>query len=171
MLQSGRELGFRRLKFFHFRVLLMPLNNAVQKRSGAAAVELAVSLPVLVLLLFGTIESCTMIFLQQSLEIAAYEGARVAILPKVSETDVRATINQILATRRVRDANVSLTVLRHSDTGGGWENQAFPNYQEAPYGSYIRVDVAAPCRSNAVFNLQFFGERQLTGSVAFMKEF
>jgi Flp pilus assembly protein TadG len=149
----------------------MPLNNALQKRSGAAAVELAVSLPVLVLLLFGTIESCTMIFLQQSLEIAAYEGARVAILPKVSETDIRATVDQILATRRVRDANVTINLLQYSDSGGSWENVDFPNHQDAPYGTFIRVDVSAPCRSNAVFNLQFFGERQLTGSVAFMKEF
>lgn len=151
----------------------MPCNNAIkkQRRSGAAAVELALSLPVLLLLLFGTIESCTMIFLQQSLEIAAYEGARVAILPKVNATDVQATVNEILTTRRVRDATVRISLLQYSESGGEWENLDFPNHQDAPYGTFIRLDVAAPCRSNAVFNLQFFGERQLTGSVAFMKEF
>ena len=52
-----------------------------QNKQGAAAVEFAIVLPVFVLILLGSIETCTMIFLQQSLEMAAYEGARVAIVP------------------------------------------------------------------------------------------
>ena len=44
-------------------------------------VELAICLPVLILLLFGTIEACAIIYLNQSLKIAAYEGARVSLIP------------------------------------------------------------------------------------------
>lgn len=147
------------------------LSRSKRKRSGAAAVELAVSLPVLVLLLLGTIESCTMIFLQQSLEIAAYEAARVAILPKVQTSDVEATVNQILAARRVNGARVTMSLLQSSGQAGNWVTVNQPNFQEAPYGTFIKIDVAAPCSSNAVFNLQFYGNRELTGSAAFMKEF
>ncbi len=50
-------------------------------RDGVAATELAVCMPVIVLVVLATIESCAMIFLQQSLSIAAYEGARVALAP------------------------------------------------------------------------------------------
>lgn len=151
----------------------MPQNQANSKRirRGAAAVELAVSLPVLVLLLFGTIESCTMIFLQQSLEIAAYESARVAILPKVSASDVEATANGILDTRRVHGGKVTIKLVQYSEEQGGWVSVDVPSFQDAPYGTFIKVEVAAPCNSNAVFNLQFFGNKELTGSAAFMKEF
>jgi len=43
-----------------------------QNKRGAAVVEFAILLPVFVLILFGSIEACSMIFLQQSLEMAAY---------------------------------------------------------------------------------------------------
>lgn len=151
----------------------MPSNHAryQRKQKGAAAVELAVSLPVLALLLFGTIEACTMIFLQQSLEIAAYEGARVAILPKVQLSDVEATVNEILAGRRVNGASVTMSLLQYSDREGKWVTVNQPNFQEAAYGTFIKVDVAASCSRNAVFNLRFFGKQEITGSAAFMKEF
>ncbi len=142
-----------------------------RKQKGAAAVELAVSLPVLALLLFGTIEACTMIFLQQSLEIAAYEGARVAILPKVQLSDVEATVNEILTGRRVNGGRVTITLLQYSDQEGKWVNVNQPNFQEVAYGTFIKVDVAAMCSRNAVFNLRFFGNQEMTGSAAFMKEF
>ena len=53
-------------------------------RSGVAAVEFAVCLPVLVVLILGSIECCSMIFLRQSLAIVAYEGLRVAVKPETS---------------------------------------------------------------------------------------
>jgi len=48
-------------------------------RRAVAASELAVCLPILVLLVLAMIESCTMIFLKQSLTVSAYEGIRKAI--------------------------------------------------------------------------------------------
>ena len=57
-------------------------------RGGAAVVELAVVLPVFVVILLGTIETCKMIFIQQSLEIAAYEAVRVAIVPETDFEDI-----------------------------------------------------------------------------------
>ncbi len=45
-----------------------------RRRRGVAATEFAVCLPIIVLLVLGTIEACSLIFLKQTLAIA--EGAQ-----------------------------------------------------------------------------------------------
>ncbi len=47
-------------------------------RAGAALAELAVSLPFLLAMAFGTIEATNAVFVQRSLVAAAYEGGNVA---------------------------------------------------------------------------------------------
>jgi Flp pilus assembly protein TadG len=127
-----------------------------RRHRGTAVVELGAILPVFVLLLLGTIETCNMIFLQQSLKIAAYEGARITIVPATDLTDVENAVSGLLAARRVNGATVSITP---------------SNFQNAPYGSFIRVDVTASCNSNTTFALRFYGSKALTGTVEMMKEF
>lgn len=104
----------------------------------------------------GTIETCTMIFLRQSLHIAAYEGARVAIVPDSKSSDVRNAATRLLEMRRINDASI----------------EVFPDdIENAPYGSFIRVEISAPCSSNSVLPLQFYGGRAVIGTVEMMKEF
>ena len=53
-------------------------NHAVAprvNRRAVATVELAVCLPVLALLVLGSIEAASFIFLKQTLQVAAYEGS------------------------------------------------------------------------------------------------
>ena len=126
------------------------------KRNGAAVVEFAVVLPVFVTLLLGTIETCNMIFLRQSLEIAAYESARAAIVPGSDDFDINLATTEILTARRIKNGTVTVTPA---------------NFQNAAYGSFIRVNVSAPCNSNSVFALRFYGSKTLTGTVEMMKEF
>jgi len=126
------------------------------QRNGGAIVEFAVLLPVLFLILMGTIETCTMIFMQQSLHIAAYEGARVAIVPDSDADDVRSAAIRLLDIRRIKDAVITVTP---------------DNIASAPYGSFIRVEISAPCSSNSVLALQFYSGRTLRGTVEMMKEF
>lgn len=126
------------------------------RRSGAATVEFAVILPVLVVIMMGTIETCTMIFLRQSLQIAAYEGARVAIVPNSEADDVRNAATRLLDLRRVKDASI----------------EVFPaDIENAPYGSFIRVEITSPCSSNSFLPLRFYGARTIKGTVEMMKEF
>jgi len=127
-----------------------------RNRGGAAVVELAIVLPVFVVILLGTIETCRMIFLQQSLEIAAYEALRVAIVPETDFADIEAAANALLTARRVNGAVISITPL---------------DFQNATYGSFLRVNVSAPCNSNASAPLSFYGSKTLTGTVEMMKEF
>ena len=63
-------------------------HNGVRRRSrrAVAAAEFAVCLPILVLLVFGSIEASSFIFLKQALSVAAYEGAREAALSNSTAT-------------------------------------------------------------------------------------
>ena len=97
-----------------------------------------------------------MIFLQQSLKIAAYESARAAIVPGSDDFDINLATTEILTARRIKNGTVTVTPA---------------NFQNAAYGSFIRVDVSAPCNSNSVFALRFYGSKILTGTVEMMKEF
>jgi len=74
-----------------------------------AAVEAAVSLPLLVLLVFGSIELANFIFLTQTLSFASYEGAREAVRPGATVADVNDRVGQIMHARGILDYAVSIT--------------------------------------------------------------
>ena len=78
--------------------------NRSSTRRGVAAAELAVCLPVVVLLVVATIESCSALFLKQSLTVAAYEGVRTAIEKGSTTANVQTACDQILADRRIQGA-------------------------------------------------------------------
>jgi Flp pilus assembly protein TadG len=127
-----------------------------RRRSGIAAAEFAVCLPVLLVIVFGSIEACTMIFFKQSLTVAAYEGVRVAVKHNATNTDVGAAGNQILSDRKVKDGTI-VTIPADIST--------------APVGSYITVRVTAPCNSNSALRGWFFNNYSLHGDATMMKEF
>ncbi len=81
-----------------------------QSRRAAAVVELAVCLPLLFTIIFGSIEACNVIFLKQAVTAAAYEGALVAMRPHVEETEVLDRINDILSSRQITGATITLDV-------------------------------------------------------------
>lgn len=78
-------------------------------RSGTAAVECAVCLPVLLLFVLGLVEACTVIFLKQSLTTAAYEGAQTGLRRGATAADVRAVAERVLTDRRVTGGGVSVS--------------------------------------------------------------
>src|SRR5829696_4259926 len=83
--------------------------DASSTRRGVAAAELAVCLPIVVLLVIATIESCSALFLKQSLTASAYEGVRAAIKKGATTASVQTACNQILADRRITGTQVTLT--------------------------------------------------------------
>src|SRR5262245_37575965 len=118
-----------------------------RKRRGVAATEFAVCLPIVVLLVIGTIEACSMIFLKQSLAIAAYEGARTAIIPGATKTTVEAAVNQVLADRKVKGASVSVKPTDIASLNPG---------------DYVDVTVTAPCNTNSVVRNKFYRGKTLS---------
>jgi Flp pilus assembly protein TadG len=78
-------------------------------RSAVAAVEAAVTLPLLVLLVFGSIEIANSIFLAQTLSFASYEGAREAARPGATAAQVNDRVAEIMHARGIQNYNVSIT--------------------------------------------------------------
>ena len=82
----------------------------LKKQNGASAVEFAIILPLLLLLVFGIVEFGVMFFDKAMITNAAREGARNGILsqnPRVSRTDIEAVVN-----RCVRQTTTSTTADR-----------------------------------------------------------
>lgn len=129
--------------------------NCKRSRSGVAAAELAVCLPIIVLLVIATIEACSMVFLKQSLTISAYEGVRTAILPNATDAQVIATCNQILADRRIEGGVVTI---KPTSIAG------------LRAGDYVDVTVTAPCNSNTVVPNTFYRGRTLSATASMMIE-
>ena len=80
-----------------------------EKSFGAVAAEVAVCLPVLFLLLFGCLELARANMLLHATESAAYEGARVGIIPGAQQASVEEAVDFILTT--VGASNFSVEIL------------------------------------------------------------
>ena len=132
------------------------LHHRSASREGVAAAEFAVCLPVIVLLVLAMLESCTMIFLQQSLTVTAYEGVRTALEERAVSADVQSTCRQILADRRIQGGTVTINP---------------PNFEALPPGEYIEVTVSALTDLNSIIRGSFFSGKTLTATATMMKEF
>jgi hypothetical protein len=124
-------------------------------RTGVAATELAVCMPVIVLIVLASMEACAMIFLQQSLSVAAYEGARVGLSPGAEAGDVTSQCQQILDDREVKGASIVVTP------------SSIPSAAE---GTWIAVETKAPFAKNSLVGGWLFSGRTLTAVVQMMKE-
>ncbi|MFO0977008.1 MAG: TadE family protein [Planctomycetaceae bacterium] len=136
--------------------LQTPQNSRQRNRSGAAIVEFALVVPLLLVIVMGTIEASTMIYLKQTLHIAAYEAARTALVPKTTVSMVETTARRILDDRRVRDTTITVTP---------------NNFPSAAPSSWITVKVDAPSNSNFAVPLLFFRNKTISGSCTMMKEY
>ena len=135
---------------------LLKSRNLRIKRSGVAAAEFAVCLPVIVLIVLATIEACTMVFLKQSLSIAAYEGARKGLAQNATNAIVVSAAEDVLSQRRVNGGTVAISP---------------GNLTGIQPGNYYTVTVSAPAAGNSVIPISFYRGRTLTGSATLMKEF
>jgi len=125
------------------------------KHRGIAAVEFAVCLPAVLLLFVGSIECASMVFLRQTLSVSAYEGARKAIQFDSTNGDVIANSNNILTSRQVDGASITLNPT---------------DVSAVPTGTQIGVTVSAPCSSNSVLPLKFFNDYSITVTTTMVKE-
>ena len=79
------------------------------RRRATAAVELAVVMPFLLLMLFGIVEFGWIFTIRQGLVTAAREGARTAALPGATETDVASRISEFMTNLGVTGYTYTLT--------------------------------------------------------------
>ncbi len=78
------------------------------RRKGATSVEFALTAPVLFLLLFGAYELSRANLIRHTAEAAAYEGARVGIVPGATSAEIETAANNVLATIGMKNATVSV---------------------------------------------------------------
>lgn len=124
-------------------------------RRAAAAAELAICLPLIVMLVLASIEACTMIFLDHGLTIASYEGVRVAINFDGTNAAARARANEIISQREIRGSTVTISP---------------GDVSTVPRGQPVAVTVSAPCNSNAIIPPWFYGGRTLSVKTTMVKE-
>jgi Flp pilus assembly protein TadG len=89
---------------------------------GASAVEFALLSPLLMLILFGTIEFGMVMYSREVLTNASREGARAGIIqqtPKPTQGQIEAVVTNYLTNTGINPANVTVSV-----TGAGG---VFPN--------------------------------------------
>jgi Flp pilus assembly protein TadG len=125
------------------------------KRRGVAAVELAICLPMVVMLVLGSIEACSMIFINQSLCVAGYEGMRIAVRKGGTSAEAIAGCNELLSARGVQAATVSLSPTNVSGLSSG---------------TLMTITVTAPCGDNSILPSRFFRGRTLTATCTMVKE-
>jgi Flp pilus assembly protein TadG len=82
----------------------MPL----EVRRGVAVTELAVCLPMLVLVVFGSIQACNLIYLKHGCVSAAYEGSLELAKGNASNSSVSSRAQQVLDARGIRSSQIRL---------------------------------------------------------------
>lgn len=119
-----------------------------------AVTELAISLPVVLIVAMGTMEACTMIRLRQKLKIIAYEGARVGVLPEARTANVEYQC-QLLS----QDQSLALVDVA--------TEPADPTTLAS--GDWFRVEATAPLNANSLTGTWMSSAFSLTESVSIEK--
>lgn len=123
------------------------------QHDGAAVVEVALTLPLLVLVALATLDTCQVLYLKQSAKIAAYEGARISLIAGATPEDVELQCEEILDARFVEGYQIDV-----------------PPLQGLVYGEKFKVSVSVPADHNSLVSSWFYRGRVFTEQVVVMVE-
>lgn len=129
------------------------LNISAPRRRGAVVVEFAVILPVLLLVFLSFLEVSRVLLLQHSIDTAAYEGARNAMVPGASADEAIIAAEKLCEIARLRGYHVEVQP---------------PVLDEST--SFITVKVTLPVNQNITAGSLYFKAKQLESSVTLMCE-
>ncbi len=124
-------------------------------RVGTAAVELALCMPIMVVVVFGTIESCNSIFLKQTATSAAYEAAKICTGTGGTEFAARLRVEEILASTEI---------------SGGVLTFDPPTSEDWVRGTLISTTVAIPTSNNLGGINMFYDGHILSGRITMVKQ-
>lgn len=119
--------------------------HAGARRRGAALVEFAIVLPLLILLLLGIMEFGILMLHQLNLEQAAREGSRLAAVRNAT-TDILTRIDNSAATLSNKQ-EMQVTLTYSTDNGASFPytlGDASASENNAPPGSLIKVAIDCP---------------------------
>ncbi len=98
----------------------MKLEKRLRSELGASAVEFALLLPLLMMVLFGIIEFGFALYQQAVLTNASREGSRLGIVqavPAITTAQINAAIDNYLTPAGINPANVTRTIVAGGGTG------------------------------------------------------
>jgi Flp pilus assembly protein TadG len=104
-------------------------------RRGLAVSELAICLPILVLIVFGSLQMCNVIYLKHALVTAAYEGSLEMAKSTTTNDNVTARIQQVLEARRINNAEIEILPVG-------------TNVAATPHGATLTIHLTANTASN-----------------------
>ncbi len=131
------------------------MGTGEQARRGAAVVEFAICLPIILFIVLASIEAASLMFLRQALVQSAYEGAKVAIRNGGTNADATAAVNAVAAGRRINSLNVTFTP---------------SDISSVTPGETIRVDITAPGDANSFIPFGPFKGKTITAQAVMVKE-
>jgi TadE-like protein len=124
-------------------------------RRGAALIELAVSLPVVTLLVFCSLSGANMIFLRNAACQASYEGVKASVNVRGSKAEGIKHAEQVLAGRNIKNATFKFN----------------PNLPEnAARGKPVSLTITIPAQGNTIFAFGPFKDRDVTVEAVMVKE-
>lgn len=132
-----------------------PARRSSRHRTGAAAVELAVCLPVIVVLVFGALEGANVMFCRQAMVQAAYESCKHASRPDGTTSQADTLAREVLRARRINSANIAITP---------------GNVATAAPGQEVRVQITVSTNQRTFTGLGLFSGRTIDVSATMQKE-
>lgn len=124
-------------------------------RRAAAAVELAVCLPVIIILVFGAIEGANILFCRQALVEAAYEASKHASRADGTTAHANTLATDILKARRVNNATITITPA---------------NVALAKPGQEVSVNIKVSAKERTYTNLGLFDKRTIEVTATMQKD-
>ncbi len=115
---------------------------------------MAVTLPLLITLVFGSMEMANAVFLRQSLNMAAYEAAKVITRPGTNEALARTRCQEVLTIRKVDTYTLTFTPTVTTAT---------------PRGTQVTITLSAPATNLSYGPLQFMSGKSMTSTVVMVR--
>lgn len=132
------------------------IHRGSRRRRGLELIEVALILPLPLILVFGTIEYGWIFFKMQELNNAARDGARVAVLPDSTAGDVTTRVDELMTAAQITGYT---TTVDPADPAA------------ADTGDIVTVTVTAPYGENEILGIDLFPQPEnLTASAAMAKE-
>lgn len=129
-----------------------------RQRDGVATTECAFALPLIIVFTLFTIDICSVIFLKETVTIAAYEGARVGIQRGGTDASVKFRVQEFLDARGITYNENN--VVTHGNT----------SFDDADEMEHVLTQVRVPANGNLPFGW-FFTSNRVLARVQMRKEF
>jgi len=123
-------------------------------RAGTAIVEFAVIAPIVVLVIFATIDICSFLYLKQTLKVASYEATRVAVMVGSTNSLAESQAKMLLDQRGIKGYSVTIS----------------PAPESLTRGEFVSVRVAAPGGPNLPMQGWFCGTLNTFGETSMMSD-